>query len=142
MKNTISNYLTLLIVFVTFIIVIAGYFKTDSPFNVYSVIGLILTIPSLVLFTISRIQLGRSFQVSAKANDLVTEGVYKKIRHPVYFFGLIFILGVIIFIQVFYLLIIWAGLIYMQTIRIKKEEKVLEGKFGEQYINYKKETWF
>ena len=142
MKNKTYNYLTLIIVIVACITLIVQYFKTDSPINIYTYIGLLLMIPSLVFFIISRIQLGSSFQLSAKANKLVTDGIYNKIRHPVYFFGLIFILGVIIFIQLFYLLIIWCGLIFMQMRRIKNEEKILEEKFGEQYLKYKKDTWF
>jgi len=142
MKNNIFNYLTLIIVILAFTILIVIYSKTDYPVNIYTHIGLALMILSLVFFTIARIQLGSSFTVSAKANKLVTEGIYKKIRHPIYLFGLIFILGLIIFIQVFYVLILWIGLIFMQRRRIKNEEKVLEEKFGEQYLEYKKNTWF
>lgn len=99
-------------------------------------------LPSLVCFTIARIQLGSSFQVSAKARLLVTGGLYKKIRHPVYFFGLIITLGLIIFLQQFYLLVLWGFLILVQKGRIKKEEIILEDKFGQQYKAYKKNTWF
>ncbi len=142
MKNIIFNLLTLLIVIAACCIFIFKYFQTDFPINVYTSIGLFLIITSLVFFSIARIQLGSSFQISAKANKLVTGGIYKKISHPIYFFGLIFILGLIIFVQNFYLLIIWCGLIFMQRRRIKKEEKILEEKFGEQYLKYKKNTWF
>jgi len=142
MKNIIFNLLTLLIVVAACCILIVKYFQKDFLINVYTGIGLFLIITSLIFVSIARIQLGSSFTISAKANKLVTKGIYKKISHPIYFFGLIFILGMIIFVQNFYLLIIWCGLIFMQKRRIKKEEKILEEKFGEQYVKYKKNTWF
>ena len=142
MKNNTLNYLTLIIVIVACPVLIVSYLNSDARITIFTYIGLLLMIPSLVLFTIARIQLGSSFQVSAKANKLVTNGIYKKIRHPVYLFGFIFILGVIVFIQQFYLLIICCGLIFIQMRRIRNEEKVLEERFGEHYVNYKKNTWF
>jgi len=142
MKNNILNYLTLIIVICASIFFVTIYFNAALPINIYTSVGLLLIIPSLVFFTIARIQLGSSFQVSAKANKLVTKGIYKKIRHPIYFFGLLFLLGIIIFLNQFYFLIIWVGLIFLQIKRIKKEEIVLQEKFGEAYLKYKKNTWF
>jgi protein-S-isoprenylcysteine O-methyltransferase Ste14 len=142
MKNKIANYRSLLITFVASIIIIVQHFIAGYQNDFFTFIGLLIMIPSLVFFTIARLQLGSSFEVSARANQLVTEGIYHKIRHPVYLFGLLYILGVIIFIGFFYLLIVWLGLIIMQMKRIRNEERVLEEKFGEQYLEYKAQTWF
>jgi len=49
---------------------------------------------------------------------------------------------VLVFIHNFYLLILWCGLILLQRKRIRNEERVLEEKFGEEYVQYKKSTWF
>jgi protein-S-isoprenylcysteine O-methyltransferase Ste14 len=142
MKNIILNYLTLLIILIAIPLLIIEYLKTDVTINIFTYLGLLLIIPAIIFFTIARIQLGKSFQISAEANTLVTTGMYKRFRHPVYYFGLIFLLGAILFFQFFYLIIIWGIMIFMQTKRIKKEEKVLEEKFGEQYLDYKRKTWF
>ena len=142
MKNNILNYATLILIMVAIPVMIGIYFRSGAPVNVYSYIGLALMIPSLILLAMARIKLGSSFQVSAKANNLVTDGIYKKLRHPIYLFGTIFVLGAIIFFQKFILLIVLGAIIFLQMKRIKKEEQVLEEKFGEQYRNYKKETWF
>jgi protein-S-isoprenylcysteine O-methyltransferase Ste14 len=99
-------------------------------------------LPSIILFTIARIQLGDAFQASAKANKLVKTGIYKKVRHPIYLFGIIFVLGIIFITQQFFLLIFLAVIILLQIKRIKKEEKVLAEKFGNEYLEYKKQTWF
>lgn len=142
MKNNAKNYGTLAIIYIAATTLVLQYFVTYPDFTIYNVTGLLLIIFSLIFFTIARVQLGSSFQVSATAINLVTGGIYKKIRHPIYFFGLLFLLGIIIFLQIFYLIIPWIAIIFMQLKRIKKEEKVLEEKFGEQYLNYKKDTWF
>ncbi|MEI7725714.1 MAG: methyltransferase [Bacteroidota bacterium] len=142
MKNNLLNYLTLVIVLVASPIMIFLYFSNGNPITFYTYAGLALMIPALVFFIIARIQLGSAFQVTAEAKKLVTGGLYKKIRHPVYLFGLLFLLGTIILFQKFFLLFLWGGLIFLQMKRIKKEEKVLEEKFGEEYSAYKKGTWF
>lgn len=142
MRNSLLNYLTLVFALVAFPLLIINYFKSGAIVNIYAYTGLALIVPAFILFAIARIQLGSSFQVSAEAKTLVTSGIYKKFRHPIYYFGLTFILGLIIFFQVFYLVIVWFLLIFLQRSRIKNEEKVLEEKFGEQYREYKKNTWF
>jgi protein-S-isoprenylcysteine O-methyltransferase Ste14 len=141
-RNYLFNYLTLLAVIIFSFLIIRFYLKEDHALNIWYWTGIILLVPSVILFTIARIQLGGSFQASAAANKLVTTGIYKKIRHPVYLFGLTFLLGVIFITQVFPLLIIWAAIILMQIKRIRKEEKVLAEKFGNEYLEYKKRTWF
>lgn len=142
MKNLIFNYLTLIIIIIAIPVFIIQYLKTNPTINIYTYVGLGLLIPSLILFAVARIQLGRSFQALAEANSLVTSGIYKRLRHPIYYFGLTFILGAIIFSQKFILIIVWFAIIFMQRSRMKNEEKILEEKFGEKYLDYKKGTWF
>ncbi len=142
MRNKIFNYSTLALVYFGLFLLITSYFKAHALVNSYTYVGLILMIVSLVFFTMARIKLGDSFQVSAKANNLVKSGIYKKIRHPVYLFGFTFVMGFFIFTQVFYGLIFLFVLAVLQIKRIKKEEAVLIEKFGDEYVEYKKETWF
>ena len=142
MKNYIFNYSTLVIIYLAFLFVVINHFMTNSLTNAYTYGGLILMIFSLVLFTMARVKLGNAFQASAEANKLIKDGVYKVIRHPIYLFGFTFILGLFIFIQVFYGLVALLILFVLQMKRIKNEEKVLEEKFGNEYLEYKKSTWF
>jgi len=44
--------------------------------------------------------------------------------------------------QRFLFLLIWLILIGFQIRRIRKEEKILTEKFGNEYLEYKKQTWF
>jgi protein-S-isoprenylcysteine O-methyltransferase Ste14 len=142
MRNKTFNYLTLALVYFAFILVVTKYFTAHALVNGYTYAGLILMIVSLVFFTMARIKLGDSFQVSAEANNLVKSGIYKTIRHPVYVFGTTFMMGFLIFTQVFYGLIFLIIIAVLQIKRIKKEEEVLIEKFGDEYVEYKKQTWF
>ncbi len=72
--------------------------------------------------------------------ELVTTGIYSQVRHPFYLSILVLFSGVAIISQnllglIFFILFI-AGLI----IRMKKEEKELILKFGEEYIKYMNNT--
>lgn len=142
MRNKTFNYLTLIAVVVATAMLVAQYFAAGFSVTFGTYAGLLLIVPSLVLFALARIQLGSAFQASAAAKQLVTSGIYKKIRHPVYLFGLLFMLGLIILFQKYVLAILLVPMALMQLRRIKAEEQVLESTFGEQYRNYKKGTWF
>ncbi len=107
------------------------------------------TIISLFLFIIgaavgltARYQLGNSFSVSPQAKKLITTGIYSKIRHPIYFAGIIINIGLCLLYKhwIFYVLIVL--IVIIQTIRSTKEEKILTKTFGQEYIEYKKSTWF
>jgi protein-S-isoprenylcysteine O-methyltransferase Ste14 len=90
----------------------------------------------------ARVQLGRSFAVSPQAKELVTRGLYSKIRHPVYFFAQLFLLGVVIAFRSLSWLGLWTILLIIQMVRARREEQVLEERFGAAYAEYRKSTWF
>lgn len=112
------------------------------PWTVQHIAGLAIVVPSFLLFVLARVQLGNAFSVKAKATTLVTMGLYSRIRNPVYFFGALMILGVIVWVSRPWMLLFYVVLIPVQVIRIRKEEKVLTEKFGEAYVEYKRKTWF
>lgn len=106
------------------------------------VIGLAIATPALLLLILARIQLGRAFSVSPKASTLVKAGLYSRIRNPIYVFGSLFIIGIIISTGRLWLLLILVIIVPMQIIRSRKEAQVLEAKFGAEYLDYKRNTWF
>jgi protein-S-isoprenylcysteine O-methyltransferase Ste14 len=106
------------------------------------VAGISIAFPSLLLLVVARLQLGRAFSISAKASTLVTTGLYARIRNPIYLFGGLVVLGVIIWTERPWLLLIFAAMIPVQVFRMRKEEKVLTEKFGAAYLEYKQKTWF
>jgi protein-S-isoprenylcysteine O-methyltransferase Ste14 len=112
------------------------------PWTMSRIIGVAIAAPALLLLLTARIQLGRAFSVRAKASNLVTSGLFSRIRNPIYVFSALFILGLIIWSGRPLYLLIFAVLVPMQIYRSRKESAVLEAKFGEEYRNYKQRTWF
>jgi len=104
--------------------------------------GLALAIAAFLLWATARLQLGKSFSVSPQAKALVTRGIYSRIRNPIYTFGLLWIVGLILAVGHPAWLVILLVLIPMQIVRAKKEARVLEEKFGDEYRAYRARTWF
>jgi protein-S-isoprenylcysteine O-methyltransferase Ste14 len=118
------------------------WFAWGEAWTPWHIAGLAIAIPSLVLFVMARVQLGNAFSVQAKATSLVTSGIYSRIRNPIYVFGALIIVGVILWAHRPWWLLMFAILIPMQIYRARKEEQVLAEKFGEAYLEYKRKTWF
>ena len=112
------------------------------PWTPWRIIGLAIATPAFSLLILARIQLGRAFSVRARATNLVTTGLYSRIRNPIYVFGSLLALGIIVWTGRPALLLILAVIIPMQIYRSRKEAGVLEAKFGAEYLEYKRKTWF
>ena len=113
-----------------------------APWTALHTGGLVLLVAGFVLWTISRFQLGASFAVTAEARQLVTRGIYSKIRNPIYLFGSCVIAGVFLLAGRPMWLAVFALVIPLQIWRARKEAAVLEAKFGEEYRAYRAATWF
>lgn len=108
----------------------------------WQIVGAAIFVPAFVLFALARIELGRAFSVTAKASTLVTTGIYARIRNPIYVFGGLMSVGIFIFAHRPWFLLIWVPLAPLQVSRVRREEQVLEAKFGDAYRDYKRRTWF
>lgn len=108
----------------------------------YHIIGTIITASAFFLWIVARIQLGNSFTIGAHAKELVTNGLYSKLRHPVYYFSIFAVIGIAIFSWNIYMTVPVILLIIIEVGRIRQEEQVLEKTFGKKYISYKQITWF
>jgi protein-S-isoprenylcysteine O-methyltransferase Ste14 len=107
-------------------------------------IGLAIAVPAMILALVARYQLGKSFSVTPQARELVTRGLYSKIKNPLYVFGSVVILGLLLILQIqmrdIFAIVAILGLI--QIVRARHEAKVLEEKFGDLYREYRDGTWF
>jgi protein-S-isoprenylcysteine O-methyltransferase Ste14 len=113
-----------------------------APWTPLRILGLGLVISAGVALTLARFQLGNSFSVRPQATELVTTGIYAKIRNPIYIFGFIVITGLLLYLNQpkwFWLFLV---LIPLQFIRARAESRVLEERFGDAYRQYKSQTWF
>lgn len=69
--------------------------------------------------------------------ELVTDGIYQYIRHPQYLGLIIITIGMLVQWPTLITLAMWPILTLMYYRLAKKEEKEMEEKFGEKYIEYK-----
>jgi len=72
---------------------------------------------------------------------IVSDGIYKYSRNPIYLSGFILFIGISFITNSLFMLILIVPLFFviMEGV-VKREEKYLEWKFGEEYLNYKKQV--
>ena len=134
------NYGTLALVIVVMPFFVMHFW--GLPWTAPRIAGLGLAIPCFLLLALARIQLGRAFSVQAKASTLVTTGLYSRIRNPIYIFGGLAIAGFMLWANQPRLLLLFVVVIPMQVWRSRVEARELTKKFGAQYLEYKRQTWF
>lgn len=117
-------------------------YASGQPWTPWRIAGMAIAAPAFVLFLLARIQLGRAFSVQAKATTLVTTGIYARIRNPIYVFGGLFVAGCILWADRPWWLLVFVPLIPLQVLRARKEADILQAKFGDAYLEYKRKTWF
>ena len=72
---------------------------------------------------------------------LVTSGVYKIVRHPLYASIILMLVGgCFVYTNFIAMLSIFIVFIPMMYYRAKQEERLLQSEFAE-YVDYKKEVW-
>lgn len=113
-----------------------------EPWDAMRWAGLVLFVVGLTFLTIARINLGNSFSVAAEARQLVTRGIYSRIRHPVYVFSFLVVAGLILYLHLPIFLLALIPLAALQVWRARIEERVLRAAFGAAYEEYRQHTWF
>jgi protein-S-isoprenylcysteine O-methyltransferase Ste14 len=104
--------------------------------------GAVMAVVGCALVVLARLQLGRSFSVTPRARDLVTRGLYSRLRHPMYLFVDLTICGIALALHLWYVLLLLVVLLPVQVKNARAERKILHDKFGERYEAYRKTTWF
>ena len=75
------------------------------------------------------------------AENLNTEGMYSIVRHPLYLGNFFITFGLILFIEVWWLAVIYLLIFWIFYERIMFAEEVfLENKFGDRYLEWAKKT--
>jgi len=120
----------------------APFVLGPGPHDATRWFGLALCLIGLSGVIVGRATLGRSFSVRARATELVTAGIYSRIRNPIYISSLILITGLMLIVRRPVIALLFVVIIPMQMIRARREAAVLEAKFGDAYREYRKRTWF
>ncbi|ACU58261.1 methyltransferase family protein [Chitinophaga pinensis] len=116
---------------------------SSSPVIVQA--GLIMIVVGMIYRFIAIYTLGRFFTVDVAIRSdhrIVRKGMYRFMRHPSYLGSLLSFLGN------GFALNSWVGLVigFVPVLltflyRMKVEEELLVNNFGQEYIDYKKDTW-
>ena len=140
----------LMLVFLQFFIISLHFFQWEfllqkqiiqaSPFSYF--LGILIIIIAFIIMLVSIKDLGRNlspFPRPINNSSLVTTGIYRFTRHPMYY-SLIFIsIGVFIIKLSIYYLFLTISLALTIKLKIALEEKYLMNKF-KNYLLYKNEV--
>ena len=150
LKNFLKAAYELILVFLQFFIISLHFFQWEflqqkqiiqaSPFSYF--LGISIIIIAFIIILVSIKDLGRNlspFPRPIKNSSLVTTGIYKFTRHPMYY-SLIFIsIGVFTIKLSIYYLFLTIILALIIKFKIALEEKYLINKF-KNYLIYKNEV--
>ena len=119
------------------------YFGSQNPWTPKHIAGAVLLAIGFLGWLTARLQIREFFAVTAQAQGLVTTGIYSRIRNPIYFFGVVLFVGMVLFLKLaWWVPLVLLAIIFMQILRARNEARVLEAKFGDAYREYRRKTWF
>lgn len=105
------------------------------PYWLLSILGIALIFIGVPFFIISVTTVTRAYN----ANTLVTDGIFRCCRHPLYGSWVVFIVPGIVFLANSWIGLTTPLFMYFLLLKlVKKEEIYLEGVFGSEYLEYKK----
>ena len=111
--------------------------------SVQSIVGLALIVIGLTIALVAHITLRRFYSstlVIREDHQLITHGIYRFTRHPVYLGVIITIIGVPVYASSLYGLLTMSALIPLVLNRIRIEERMLTDEFGDAYRRYREAT--
>ena len=115
---------------------------TNYENRVFYYFGLFFVVVGLIFWWVAKMTLGDAFGIFSEPKRLVTNGIYSKFRNPIYLGLCLTFIGFTLLIRNKWVYLITFFVIVSSLIRVKLEEKELLEKFNENYVKYKKKTWF
>ena len=112
-------------------------------FSTQNMVGLMLIVIGFVIILIAQITLWKYYSstlVIKENHQLITHGIYRFVRHPIYLGNITLFLGIAVYVSSLYGFLTLLGLIPVFLVRIKMEERLLTEEFGDKHRTYKKNT--
>ncbi len=144
MTNLIEKYYPRYSIPVAVTIVSIYFWITFLGFNFVKIAGTAINIMGLVIWWSAKITLGKNWGVgfgNPKIKQLVTRGIYSRIRHPMYWGINLTFVGLMLLYPNLWFLMLGALIIVYFFYRMKVEDGYLLEKLGEEYRSYKRKTW-
>lgn len=111
--------------------------------NLAGIIGLSICFIGAIISCRSRYLIGKNWSLSVQRKEnhqLIQNGIYKVIRHPIYLGLLLLFTGNSIIVGDYRAIIAVLIVFVSLWLKLKKEEKLLTEAFGNQYLKYKSRT--
>ena len=111
--------------------------------SVQSIAGLALIVIGFAIVLVAHITIGRYYSsalVIKEDHQLITHGVYRFTRHPIYLGTITVFIGIPVFVSSLYGLLTMSVLIPVFLNRIRIEERMLTEEFGDAHRTYKEAT--
>lgn len=120
------------------------YILPPEYLNVSRIIGASLIVLGLGIVLIAKVKMERAktnIEPWKPTTAIITDGIYSYSRNPVYIAMVVIFFGVkLIFNSVWFTPFLVLVLLAMQYGVVLREERYLEKKFGDEYLNYKKKV--
>ena len=111
--------------------------------SVQNFVGVALIVIGLTIELVAQITLRHSYSstlVIREDHQLITHGVYRFIRHPIYLGVILVFIGFAVYASSLYGLLAMSALFPVFLNRIRMEERLLTEEFGDEYRTYKEAT--
>ena len=130
--------------YITWIIMALVFFNVIELTSYANIItglaSFLILLISLFYIVLSLVNLGKSTRLGLPAEDteFKTNGLYKISRNPMYLGFDLLTISAIVYTMNFWVLLLGLYSIVVYHLIIKGEEKFLEERFGDSYLQYKK----
>jgi protein-S-isoprenylcysteine O-methyltransferase Ste14 len=155
LENILENILfPVLILWSIFIILTALHINLSAIISDYLInylinilwikyIGIIFCYIGLIIFATALLSFGKAWRIGIdenNSNELITNGIFKYSRNPIFLFMDLYFSGIMIIYPNILFITVATGTIIGIHFQILREEIFLQTKFGEKYMEYKKQT--
>jgi protein-S-isoprenylcysteine O-methyltransferase Ste14 len=112
-----------------------AFFQSEA----ISWVGVLLCLAGLFLLFLSLVSFGKSFRIGIDqdhADELVTTGVFRLSRNPIYVAFWIFLLGQFLVFPNWILLVYLIAAAWLFNRQVLREEEYMRNHYGKQYLDY------
>jgi protein-S-isoprenylcysteine O-methyltransferase Ste14 len=120
----------------SFILCKSTFLSNDIPLSIRLVIFGLALFTAVYLFKSGHVVVSHG----SRPNHVVSAGAFKYVRHPLYLASILTYLGLTISTMSLFSLVLLVGIFIFHNYIANYEEKLLGGRFGEEYRSYKKKT--